>query len=219
MIVDPQAVWIQAVPYIAIVGLVALLILPSGWRGIDPVDGWILLAAYVVYLAQALLRGRGESEQVQWKKKEVWLAIAGVAAIAGGTYLTVMATEKIVTSFGISKLVGGLFITAPVAALPEIFATWYVARSGQITSAVTSVIGDHAVTLTLAILPLAIVTVPASSLGVLYANMAFVALMPIAYAIFIHKGSAHGFSRGQVLLMLALLGGWIATVSVLIMRQ
>lgn len=41
-------------------------------------------------------------------------------------------------------------VTAPMAALPEIFATWSVAKSGQITSGVTSVIGDHAVTLTVA---------------------------------------------------------------------
>lgn len=59
-------------------------------------------------------------------------------------------TERIVSALGIPNIVGGLFITAPVAALPEEFATWRVPRSGQVIPAVTNVIGDHVVTMTLA---------------------------------------------------------------------
>ena len=72
----------------------------------------------------------------------------GVGALAVGAYFTVFSSEKIIGALGIPLVVGGLFITAPVAALPEIFATWSVARSGQVSSATTSVIGDHAVTMT-----------------------------------------------------------------------
>ena len=80
----------------------------------------------------------------------------GVAAIAPGTYFAVRATEAITTAMGISTILGGLFITAPVAAMPEAFATWHVSRGGQVTPALTSVVGDHAVTLTVAFLPLAL---------------------------------------------------------------
>lgn len=122
--VDPQAVTVQALPYLGIVALFALLTLPAPWRGLQPIDGWILLIGYLVYLAQALLRGRKKGEDVEWKRKEKWLAAAGVAALAVGAYFTVFSTEKIVSSIGLSKIIGGLFITAPIAALPEVFATW-----------------------------------------------------------------------------------------------
>jgi Ca2+/Na+ antiporter len=95
----------------------------------------------------------------EWKTRETAFAVGGVAALAVATYFAVQATENIVKAFGISRIVGGLFITTPVAALPEVFATWKVARSGQITSGVTSVMGDHAVTLTVALLPLALIGV------------------------------------------------------------
>ena len=63
-----------------------------------------------------------------------WLAVAGVVVLALGAYFTVIATQNLVKELGISTIVGGLFITAPVAALPEAFAAWSVARSGQITA-------------------------------------------------------------------------------------
>src|SRR5690606_23257860 len=133
------AVTVQALPYLAIVILMAVLTLPKQWRGLQPLDGWIMLGAYVLYLAQALLRGRSSGEKENWSKKEVALAVGGVGALVLGAYFTVKSTEQIVSYFGISKILGGLFITAPMAALPEIFAVWSVTRSGQVTSAVTSV--------------------------------------------------------------------------------
>lgn len=123
----------HALPYLAVIGLFAVLTLPAPWRGLQPVDGGILLAAFVAYLAQALLRGRTEGEAVEWTKREIGMAVAGVAVLAVGTYFTVTATENLVSAFGISAIVGGLFITAPVAALPETFAAWSITRSGQVT--------------------------------------------------------------------------------------
>ncbi len=98
---------------LGILALVAALTLPAAWRGLQPADGRILLAAYACYLAQALLRGRTQAEEVRWSRKEVWLAAAGVAVLAGGAYFTVISTENIVQGLGIPKIVGGLFITAP----------------------------------------------------------------------------------------------------------
>jgi cation:H+ antiporter len=146
--VDRGAVTVQALPYLGILAVFALLTLPAPWRGLQPIDGWILLLAYLAYLTQALLRGRERGEDVEWGGREKWMAAAGVGALAVGAYFTVFSSEKIIGALGIPLVVGGLFITAPVAALPEIFATWSVARSGQVSSATTSVIGDHAVTMT-----------------------------------------------------------------------
>ena len=197
--VDRGAVTVQALPYLGVIALFALLTLPEAWRGLQPIDGWILLLAYIGYLAQALLRGREQGEDVDWSRKEKWQAAAGIAALAIGAYFTVFSTEKIVGSLGISKIIGGLFITAPIAALPEVFATWYVARSGQVTAGVTSVIGDHVVTMTLAFIPLTIIGMPIENLQLFWVTLAFVALMPALYAGFIWWGGRQaGFRRWQV---------------------
>ena len=198
--VKREAVTVLALPYLAILALVAVLTLPARWRGLQPIDGWIMLGAYAVFLAQALLRGRQEGKDVVWSKKEIGLALGGVAALAVGAFFTVRATENLISAFGIPEIIGGLFITATVAALPEVFATWSVTRSGQVTSATTSVIGDHAVTMTVAFLPLALVTVPIQDFQLFWVNLLFVAVVPAAYAALIHWGTQeHGFTVGQVL--------------------
>ena len=212
--VDPGAVTVQALPYLAIIGVFALLTLPAPWRGLQPIDGWILLLAYLVYLAQALLRGREKGEEVEWQRKQVWNAVGGVAALAVGAYCTVFSTEKIVGAIGISQILGGLFLTAPVAALPEIFATRSVARSGQVSSAVTSVIGDHTVTMTLAFIPLTIIGMPIQDLRLFWVSLAFVALVALLYAGFIHfgKGREHGFARWQVFALPAVYAAFVAVI-------
>ena len=213
--VDPTAVTVQAIPYLVIVAVVGILTVPAPWRGLQPMDGWIMLGMYVAYLTQALFRGKKESEKVEWKKKEIWLAVAGLVALGLGAYLTVRATENIVSALGMSKIVGGLFITAPMAALPEIFATWSVAKSGHITSAVTSVIGDHAVTLTVAFFPLALVTLPVTNFPLFATVLSFVGLVGILYTAFIHwggEGNEHGFKRWQVYTLAVVILIYVAVV-------
>lgn len=211
--VSPGAVTVQALPYLGILAVFALLTLPKPWRGLQPIDGWILLIAYLAYLAQALLRGRQSGEGVEWTRTEVWMAAAGVGALAVGAFFTVFSTENIVKALGIPGIVGGLFITAPVAALPEAFATRSVARSGQITSATTSVIGDHTVTMTLAFIPLTIVTTQIQDLRLFWVSLAFVALMPALYAGFIYWGGReHGFRRWHVFAFAAAYLAFVAAV-------
>lgn len=213
--VDPTAVSVQAIPYLVIVAAMAVLTVPAPWRGLQAVDGWIMLALYLVYLAQALLRGRKEREDVEWKKKEIGLAVAGIVVLAAGAYFTVRATENLVGALGISNIVGGLFITAPMAALPEVFATRSVAKSGQITSSVTSVIGDHAVTLTVAFFPLAMVGVPVDNFPLFATVLSFAGLVAILYAAFIHWGAKekqHGFKRWQVFVLVAVVLVYVGVI-------
>lgn len=220
MQVDGQSLWVLALPYLAILTLAAALTIPAGWRGLDPVDGWIMLAAYLAFLAQAVLRGRKESAEVEWSNKEIWLAVGGVAAIAGGTYFAVRATEQITQALGMSSIVGGLFITAPVAAMPEAFATWSVSRTGQVTPAMTSVLGDHAVTMTVAFLPLALVGVPVDDMQLFGTVFAFAGLVALLYTVFLRCGHPEpGFERWQVVALgsvlvvyPAVMLGWVLDV-------
>lgn len=101
-----------------------------------------------------------------------------------------------------------------MAALPELFAVWSVTRSGQVTAAATSVMGDHAVTMTIAFLPLALVGLPVEDVRLLSVNLTFVALMPALYAAFIHWGHReHAFKLWQAF---ALVGTYAAFVAVVV---
>jgi cation:H+ antiporter len=218
--VKREAVSLLAGPYIGILLLVAALTVPAGWRGLQPVDGVVMGIAYLVFLAQAVVRGRTESEEVEWKRKELALAGAGFVVLALGAYFTVRATENIISALGISRIVGGLFITAIMATTPEIFATWKVVRSGQVTAGTTSVIGDHAVTMTVAFIPLALVTVPVQNVQLYIVNIIFVILMPVTYAVLIHVGEhEHGFERWEVgaldllyVLYVAIIAFWVLNI-------
>ena len=186
--VKPEALNVQAIPYILIIILAALLAVPPAWRGLQPIDGWIMLGAYFVYLAQAILRERQSKQNTQWQKSEIAIAVLGVLVLGVGAYFIVTATERIVSILGISQLIGGLFITSTLSILPEIFATWKVAQSGQVTAATTSVIADNTATMTLALFPLALVNLPIQDISLFAVNLAFVALLAMAYAAFIQWG-------------------------------
>jgi cation:H+ antiporter len=146
---------------------------------VQPLDGGIMFLAYLIYAGQALMRGRQDGESIEWSTKEIGLAVVGVGALAVGSYFIVRATETLAALFGISNVIAGLFITATMSTTPEVFATWAVTRSGQVTSGATGVLTDNAVTMTLAFVPLALVTVTITDFQLYWVNLMFVAVMPI----------------------------------------
>jgi cation:H+ antiporter len=200
--VKSEALYVQAIPYLLIVALAALLTLPKAWRGLQPIDAWIMLAAYVIYLGNAILRKRKQGSRVEWNRKEIVTAVIGIVLLIFGAYFTVTATEKIVSNLGISRVIGGLFITATLSIVPEVFATWSVAGSGQLTAATTSVIADNTATMTLAFFPLALVTLPVDNLLLYSVNLGFVALLGLIYAAFLYWGKPnYSFSLKEVLIL------------------
>ena len=212
--IKPEALKVQTIPYILIIILAALLTVPPAWRGLQPIDGWIMLAAYFIYLAQAILRERQPKQNVRWHKQAIAIAIAGVLVLAVGAYLIVTATERIVSILGISQLIGGLFITSTLSVLPEIFATWKIAQSGQVTAATTSVIADNTATMTLALFPLALVGLPIQDISLFTVNLAFVALLAIAYAASIQWGKRqYSFEVWEVV---SLIGIYVIYLGVMI---
>ena len=214
----PEALTAQAIPYLLVIALAALLTIPPNWRGLQPIDGWIMLAAYGLYVAQAVLKNRQRGQRVQWKRSEIWRSICGVLALAVGAYLVVSATEQIVSILGISELIGGLFITSTLSIAPEVFATWSVARSGQMTAATTSVIADNTATMTLAFFPLAIIGLPIEDMLLFSVNLAFVAILGAAYAGLIRWGKQKSsFELWEVCLLIGiyLVYLWVMLVWVL----
>ena len=209
--VKTEALNVQAIPYIIIIILAAILTVPAPWRGLQPVDGWIMLAAYLVYLAQAILRERQSGNEVRWQKGEILEAIAGALGLAIAAYFIVTATERLVTLLEISQIIGGLFITSTLSIAPEVFATWNVAKSGQVTAATTSVIADNTATMTLALFPLALVSLQIQDFRLFTVNLIFVTLLAIAYAAFIRWGKQkNSFELWEVLTLIAIYLSYLA---------
>ena len=196
---NKRSVSVLSLPYLGIIALVAILTLPKPWRGLQPVDGWIMLFAYAAFLTHAIIKGKEKGKKVEWNKKQVWLSIAGALAIAVGAFFIVKATENIVSALNISEIVGGLFITGIMTTAPEIFKTWSVVKGGEVTACTTSVIADNAVTMTVAFFPLALVTTPIEDFELFWVNLAFVGLMPLLYTLFVHQSKElHGFAKWQI---------------------
>lgn len=214
--VKQEALTVQALPYLGVIGVAALLTLPPPWRGLQPVDGYIMLGIYAIYLAQAILRKREQGQSVRWSQQQIWVAIAGVLALSLGAYLTVTATEQIVSILGISQLIGGLFITSTLSIAPEVFATWSVARSGQVTAATTSVIADNTATMSLALVPLALVGTPIEDLPMFLINLGFVALFAAVYSGLIHFGDEKGKYSFATWEVISLIGLYIVYVVVML---
>ena len=209
--VKTEALYVQAIPYIIIIALAAILTVPAPWRGLQPIDGWIMLAAYFIYLAQAILRERQSGKQVSWQKGEIVVAIAGALGLAIAAYFIVTATENLVSLIGISQIIGGLFITSTLSIAPEVFATWKVAKSGQVTAATTSVIADNTATMTLALFPLALVSLQIKDIRLFAVNLIFVALLAIAYAAFIRWGKQkNSFELWEILTLIAIYLAYLA---------
>ncbi|WP_293165321.1 sodium/calcium exchanger protein [Okeania sp. SIO2C9] len=166
------------------------------------IDGCLMLAAYFIYLAQAIIRNQQKGTKVNWKTEEIIVAIAGILALIIGADFTVTATEKIVSILGIAKLVGGLFLTSTLSIIPEVFATWSVAKSGKFTAATTSVIADNTATMTLAFFPLALVSLPVENIKLYSVNLFFVALLGVFYSLFIYFGKPkYSFYFKEVLVL------------------
>ncbi|MEO0406576.1 MAG: sodium:calcium exchanger [Cyanobacteria bacterium P01_A01_bin.135] len=212
-----EALTVQAIPYMVVIAIAALLTLPPPWRGLQPIDGVIMLVVYAVYLAQAILRQRQQGQAVHWTQEEIWCSVAGVLALTIGAYFTVTATENIVSIVGISELIGGLFITSTLSIAPEVFATWSVARSGQVTAATTSVIADNTATMSLALVPLAFASLPIQDLPMFLVNLGFVALFGVAYGALVKWGDdedKYSFELWEVGLLVGLYLVYLAVIIV-----
>ncbi len=160
-----------------------------------------MLVAYFLYLTYAVTYRSQPSQNVSWRSREVVLAIAGILVLMLGAYFIVLSTENIVAILGLSQVVGGLFITSTLSIFPEAFATWSLAKNGQITTATTSVIADNMATFTLALFPLAILTIPINDIYFYLINLTFIALLALFHVIFLGwKNPKYSFSRQEILI-------------------
>ena len=174
--IAPDAASVQAWPYLLVVLLLAALTLPPAWEGLQPVDGAILVTAWLAYLVRAgLQHKRAERKPLP---AHVWRGLLLAApAIAAGALLSVTGAQRLGGALGVPELVSGLFFIGLLCALPESIAAWKLGREGQTTFAVSGAMGDGVVSLTLALLPPALVSAGVGDRPLYVLNLGFLAVV------------------------------------------
>ena len=213
--VQPDAVDVQALPYLLVLLLLALLSLPPRWAGLQPIDGLLLLLAFALYFVRALRRSR-EVDPCGVPRRALLSALIGLPVIAGGAVAAVMAARRLDETLGIPDLVGGLFVIGLLCALPEAFAAWRLSHEGRATGAVSSAVADGVVSLTVALVPLAVVGATIGNAALYAVNLAFIALVLLAYIVMSHRRRGTELALGRVLIFGGGYGAYLAvTVAIL----
>lgn len=185
--IAPDAARVQAWPYLLTVLLLGALTLPPAWEGLQPVDGLILGGAWLLYFGRAALQPRRtEGEPMaagSWRG-----LLLGAPAIAAGALLSVVGAQRLGGQLGVPDLVSGLFFIGFLCALPESLAAWKLGREGQTTFAVSGAMGDGVVSLTLALIPSAIVSAGVGDRPLYLLNLGFLATV---LSVFILLNNAH----------------------------
>ena len=210
-VVKPQAVSVQVLPYLGVVLLLGVLTLPPAWSGLQPIDAVILVAAWAAFFGHAVWRKawrRPGAAAAPLKARRALLV--GLPAVALGALASVYAAQKIGQALGWSDLAVGLFVIGFLCALPESYSAYRFAREGKPTLAVSAATADGVVSLTIALVPPAIVGTAVGNFGVYVANVGFLILVLSLYAILNQKRRGQELSARFVALFLGLYGGYLA---------
>lgn len=196
-LVSPEAVPVQALPYLLVVLLLAALTLTPGAEGLQPLDAVALAVAWLAFLAMALRRRetpRGSAPAPGFAA--AWL---GLPAVALGALAAVMAARHLGEALGVPDLVTGLFGIGLLCALPESLSAWTLTRQGRSTTAVATAMSDGIVSLTVALVPPALAGAAVGDRPLLALNLGFLAALLLGYI------ALDRLRRGAVLG-----GGWVA---------
>lgn len=135
--------WRALSPLLLVLLLATLGVIGLGWDGaLSRVDGVLLLLAYVVVLAFALLRARAEQAEVRAQVDafattrgglglNLLRVVVAIALLYFGANWVVESAPVIGRALGMESLVAGLLLVAVGTALPEVAAAAAAARRGQ----------------------------------------------------------------------------------------
>lgn len=208
--VKPQAVPVQVLPYLGIVLLLALLTLPPAWAGLQPIDGVILLLAWAAFFGRAVWRKPWQRQQRPPPLAARKAVLLGLPAVALGALASVYAAQKVGRALGWSDLVVGLFAIGFLCALPESYSAFRFAREGKLTLAVSGATADGIVSLSIALLPPALIGTTVGNYAVYVVNVGFLIVVLSLYAILNHKRRGQELGPQFVALFLGLYGGYVA---------
>ncbi|MDP3893538.1 calcium/sodium antiporter [Nocardioides sp.] len=144
------------VPVMVALSVLALLLMLDG--SVDRLDGVVLVALLVGYIAWTVVLGRragveepdaGAPAPTRSRPLvDVVLVVAGVALLVLGARLLVSAATDVAAAFGVSDLVIGLTVVAIGTSLPELATSVIAALRGEREMAIGNVVGSNIFNLT-----------------------------------------------------------------------
>ena len=128
--------------------LITGLLLVLGWDGtIGALDGLIMLALFVGYLAYLFIGAKNTPAEEPIKNLSLWkallLTVVGLCLIVLGADVAVDAATSLARIFGISERFIGLTIVALGTSLPELFTSVSAARKGNADIAIGNIVGSN----------------------------------------------------------------------------
>lgn len=217
---EHETVAYHALPYLGFIGLVGLITLaPEPLYGFQWYDGIILLLAYVAYISFVMKKGKSKGKKVTIPKGLIIKGAGGFSILAVGAVFAIIASEGLAEAIfevdgempPYALLITGLFIAAMASSLPEALASWHAVKSKEEVAAVTSVIDDNIISITLAMIPLTLVLTAISDPSLYQISLFFVLLTALEYTIFAYTGYHFCFSE-----VVTLFGTYVAYVIIVL---
>jgi cation:H+ antiporter len=197
---ERETVVFHSIPYLGFIALLAVITLaPEPIYGFQWYDGVILLVAYIIYVAYILRIGKGKGKDIKIPRNLMIKGGAGFGFLAIGAYAAILASEGLSVEFHIPHLIVGLFIAAMASSLPEALASWHAVKQKESVAALTSVIDDNIISITLAMIPLTLVITSFTDPELFVFSLVFVFITAMEYSIFAYTGYHITFSEVVVL--------------------
>jgi cation:H+ antiporter len=195
-----ESVVYHAVPYLGFITIVAIITLtPGPIYGFQWYDGVILFVGYVIYTLFVLRMGKSKGKDVHIPRKKLLFGIVGFMILAVGAFFAVIASEGLAVEFELSHLMVGLFVAAAASSLPEALASWHAVKGKESVAAVTSVIDDNIISITLAVIPLTLVITSITNPELYVLSLIFVFITAMEYTIFAYTG--YHFCAAEVIVL------------------
>ena len=175
--------------------MAVITLTPGPLYGFQWYDGAILLFSYLAYMAFVLRIGKSKGKKVTIKRKQVYRGVMGFAILAVGAFLAIKASEGLAVEFHIPHLIVGLFIAALASSLPEALASWHAVKQKESVAAITSVIDDNIISITLAMIPLTFVLTTIANPELYVLSLLFVFITAVEYTVFAYTGYHFTFSE------------------------
>lgn len=120
-------------------------------NGLDRIDGLILLAFFLLFLAYTFSIARNNDESAldgtAVKRLPIWLStlmiVGGLAALIFGGKIFVGSAVQIATALGVSESIIALTLVAVGTSLPELATSIVAAKKGQADIAIGNVVGSN----------------------------------------------------------------------------
>lgn len=209
------------IPFAIIVSvLFTTLALTGTQTGLSRIDGVILFALFIIYMAYMLISGKKneiEEEETTSKYEHlktftlVLIAIASLCAMLGGGTLFLDSAESIARNWGVSESVISITIVAVGTSLPELITCIIAARKKDAQLALGNVLGSNIFNI-LFVLGLPAIINPINAQSIALTDYFMLLFSAVACFIVVFTFGKHRFDRIEGIIFLLIYLGYDITL-------